>query len=782
MPDDNGKSESSKAADPKEWTLMFYFASDNPLAPSIVSQLKSIKDAGFHPDANVIARFDPHGSVTPTHVFEVNLVRKLKARGRSQVGPPRNSFVRNLVFDKLWEADKTARFRDGKQVVEARVRDRIAAVLAAGGGEGRGDDDATEVVYKPPPLPKPLTEEHGPEESLEHFLKFCRDEYPARRYMLFILGHGIAVGNDLFLFDENAFRVRQTPDVMPAAGAGGAARGGDNDGEKDGEKKGEEHRSSQALLLSALGGVLNRFSDEIKKKDSELVLVGFHSCSMSSLEVAYEIRNSARYMMASQGPAFVGSWPYRHILMRIFNGLNSELTVNDFEDPSGLVGELKRGEGPRSELFRDLLSAETVGGLSAHADGQAPPETLLQNLAQDLNRLLENEQMHEDARFGRGELAGARARIEGARGKRRRLSRADLRRLNRRLLAEAYPGVVSPHTKLDTRKILSKIFSYCLYNSLDYQLAGYSFDLALCDLGEVEKLMPPLRALTETLIAGLESDHGSLAQELILLAHWDAQSYWQENYTDLYDFCLRLYLRCREARPASVGSEAAPRLREIKRACYRMMKALSNDAVAGEAGPGREADPDLEGLGRDAGQGDAIVRSEFAGPAYQYSHGFSLFFPWAEPVASEMWDKHYEKYLLNEDMGADSWQKFLQTYFDATMRNTRAEEETEMGQDERTPSVEQDLLEVIATLIFDESGQLAKGGPKDSTGGPGKGGGNDPTGDDCGCPPIKNYPSATLWRRRRKDEKGGDALNGESLEKEKVPLSRGIVNEFKLTD
>ena len=32
----------------KEWTLMFYFASDNPLAPSIVSQLKALKNAGFH--------------------------------------------------------------------------------------------------------------------------------------------------------------------------------------------------------------------------------------------------------------------------------------------------------------------------------------------------------------------------------------------------------------------------------------------------------------------------------------------------------------------------------------------------------------------------------------------------------------------------------------------------------------------------------------------------------------------------------------------------------------
>jgi len=65
---------------------MFYFASDNPLAPSIVSQLKAIKDAGFHPDANVIAQFDPHVVNTPSHTFEVNLVNKIRAAGASKVG------------------------------------------------------------------------------------------------------------------------------------------------------------------------------------------------------------------------------------------------------------------------------------------------------------------------------------------------------------------------------------------------------------------------------------------------------------------------------------------------------------------------------------------------------------------------------------------------------------------------------------------------------------------------------------------------------------------------
>src|SRR6185295_18630713 len=87
----------------KEWTLMFYFASNNPLASTIVSQLKAIKDAGYHPDANVIAHFDPHDANTPTHVFDINHVSKFWNPNQSEVGfPTDNPFVRDLVLDRLW--------------------------------------------------------------------------------------------------------------------------------------------------------------------------------------------------------------------------------------------------------------------------------------------------------------------------------------------------------------------------------------------------------------------------------------------------------------------------------------------------------------------------------------------------------------------------------------------------------------------------------------------------------------------------------------------------------
>src|SRR5690242_1931092 len=106
MTSTNGNRPNARPAK-KEWTIMVYFASDNPLAPGIVSQLKALKNAGFHPQASVIAQFDPHARNTPVHIFDVNLANKLRARGKSQVGFTANDpYVRSLTLDKLWGNEK----------------------------------------------------------------------------------------------------------------------------------------------------------------------------------------------------------------------------------------------------------------------------------------------------------------------------------------------------------------------------------------------------------------------------------------------------------------------------------------------------------------------------------------------------------------------------------------------------------------------------------------------------------------------------------------------------
>lgn len=251
----------------KKWTLMFYLASDNPLAPGVISQLKAIKAAGWHKQANVIVQFDPYTEDTPTHIFDVNIVEKLKSSETSDIGfSDKDSFVPNLIEDKLW--------RDEKDRGDTPIRDRLMATIP-----GYAPDKPPNGVTT---MPNGHTKEPGPQKSLRSFLEFCADSYPAEHYILFLLGHGVVVGNDVFLFDE--------------------------------------HGDEQTLTLGGLRSVLHAFNKKLNKKGT-LEMVSFHSCSVSSVEVAYEIKDVTRYMLASQATTYIGSWPYRQILIRIFNSM-----------------------------------------------------------------------------------------------------------------------------------------------------------------------------------------------------------------------------------------------------------------------------------------------------------------------------------------------------------------------------------------------------------------------------------------------------------------------------
>lgn len=557
----------------KEWTLMFYFASDNPLAPGIVSQLKSIKQAGFHPEANVVAHFDPETVGTPTHIFDVNLINKRKNPGLANIGFCNDPFVRNMLEDKLWRNQKD---RHG-QLVRNQMRESLKAFYAKYDPPIPPDGRSTRRVAR-----NGRRQEAGPKQSLASFLKFCGKNYRAKHYMLFILGHGLVVGNDVFLFDE--------------------------------------HADESSLSLRDLGLELRKFTRQVNKQGGQFELVSFHSCSVSSLEVAYELRNTAKYMLASQGPAFVGSWPYRQILLSIFSNL-----------------------------------------------------------------------------------------VQQAKDKK----------------------------KIDVKEMVNQIFDFCLYNSMDFMLAGYSFDLCLCNLSKVEDIKKPLRKLSNLLAESLQPELDTLFKDYMLLAHLKAQSYWQESYTDLYDFCFCLSLQCLEGLARIEKGPTYTRLAAISTACNDVMDVLQKET--GETG-------DM-----------LVVRSESAGPASQYSHGLSVFFPWSEPSSDNpIWSKEpdagqYEHYKFEQT----KWRTFLQNYFDNTMRKTHKDESPLDGRERRMEAESTDdlLLEDIVNLIFNEEGQLSMGdtlsGPKTSP--------PDPTGDDCTCASVKNFPRDTrvshVKRRRAPNEK-----------------------------
>jgi hypothetical protein len=292
------------------------------------------------------------------------------------------------------------------------------------------------------------------------------------------------------------------------------------------------------------------------------------------------------------------------------------------------------------------------------------------------------------------------------------------------------------------KRLFTDIFSYCLYNSYDFNVAGYNFDVSLCDLNKVSETQVPLSDLSQHLIAGLtypQEEERKRIQERILLAHLDAQSYWLENYTDLRDFCLCLKRRFNDAAPGSLPEEFKTK---ILSACDAMIEVLrrEDDHSDGQRG----VSPRVDRL---------IVRSQFAGALSQYSHGLSVFFPWSQPA--KFWPE-YKKYRFSVKHVGTRWSEFLDTYFKETQRKQRAEEDSEViseGVTDRTleavdkparrAKMKDIFLAKFATNVLQSSGHLAGA----------KGSATDSQGDSLDFLSIKNYPSLpdpSLGRKRKR--------------------------------
>ena len=232
------------------------YRGDAVLSASMISQLKELTDAGFQKDTNVLLYFDPNCNGKGARIYDVNHDRKQNSTKRTIIGDGRNPFVRNIAKD-----------------CNIQSLQQIPAGL-----------------------------------SLRYFLTYSRSYYPANNYMLFLMGHGVIVGNDQFLPD-------------------------DDDG--------------SSITLAELGGILKEFGGKVRAtKGDDFHLVAFHSCGMSSVELAFELQDSARYMMGTQGSAFPGSWPYRQLLKKIFNAMGEfrgKQAVNKSPSPNPLVKEILRG-------------------------------------------------------------------------------------------------------------------------------------------------------------------------------------------------------------------------------------------------------------------------------------------------------------------------------------------------------------------------------------------------------------------------------------------------------
>jgi len=516
-----------------EWTLMFFFASDDPLSALTVSQLKAIKDAGYEKHTNVLVYFDSNERGVPLRLFHVNSKRKLGKR-KTSIGDGKDPFVRNMIDDEIDKETITSKRPASKAMAKA-LKARPDAMDAR--------------------------------KALETFVGYCRENFPARHYQLFLIGHGMIVGNDTFLGDSNPV---------------------------------------SAITLKELQEILYNFKEQTKDHGT-FELLAMHSCCMSALEVAYQLKGTAKYMMSSEGLSIVGCWPYRHLLKKTFSD---------------------------THRFRTRKSAKK------------------QNRAKGINLLLED------------------------------------------------------------------LYYLSLFNATDFALCGYSLDLTLCSLDpkKLSDFAGIFGKFTERLKRTLEADEaqshldkpnsGPTETDLIVAAHLKSQSYWEEDYTDIYDFCRCLSESC------DLSDESQ---RSLSDACESVIKAL-------------EVDKQVDKFER------LIVHSDNFGWRYQYSHGLSIYFPWSQPAGdSSRGLRNYSQYDLNIDLEDNSWLSFLRDYWRVTLRAPEHE----------TPHCFKLLSGQGGTAFIGSLGDKPGASYGDKPGG-GYGGGA------CFCPSIKNFPVTHDPSRRAK--------------------------------
>lgn len=531
----------------KDWTLLFYFGSDNELSPLIVSQIKELKAAPGKPNVDVLVYFDPQERGAPTKVYDVNRHSK---NGRSRHSD-RNPFVHNMLDDEIDDQD---------------LAPKMKAVMK----------DA----------------DHQPAaKTLRAFIEEAVENHSAKNYILILCGHGQAVGSDTFL-----------PDAHPRSAVGLA-------------------EMKDMLVEGFPKGTLR--------------LVAMHSCSMSSIEVAYELRGAANYLLATQGISYIGCWPFRQMILEVQNN------------------------------------------------------------------------------------AGA-------------------------------------HTPAEISELIKNLYFFSLFNGTDYMTAGYSADVALCNLDPAG--MTRLKEAFEPLISSLAKSFddktiGPTVRDLVLLAHLRAQSFYEENYTDLYDFCFCLRQLCSER--ATTDEEP---FKSICQAC---------DKVIGILNPQQSS---LDSV---------VVAADNFGWRYQYAHGLSIYFPWSEPLdierttdtvrpsrtggtravnrragdipLEERSERILEIYGSYEFSKAFGWLDFLRAYWTVTQRKSRYEEDDKLRESRADLSYDLAIADssfrnLIGNKEFNQFvnsefnfvGALQKGSPELSKGSP-------EIGAACSCPSIKNYPTG-VWR------------------------------------
>lgn len=209
----------------------------------------------------------------------------------------------------------------------------------------------------------------GDPDALRRFVAWAVAAAPAERYALVLWNHGGGWA------PAELDRLAAGPPAAPERGRAGVARllFRGSVGRILGLPTPRERAicaddgSGHSLDTVELGRVL---ADVHARLGRPLDLLGMDACLMSNLEVAYEVRDHARVIVASEDTEPGGGWPY-DVVARAFAEAPQATTAALAARIVAAYGPAHAAAGPRARLTQSALDSARLGELSAPLDALA---------------------------------------------------------------------------------------------------------------------------------------------------------------------------------------------------------------------------------------------------------------------------------------------------------------------------------------------------------------------------------------------------------------------------
>jgi len=617
------------------WTLMVYLAGDNNLTEEMTWALQELKDTADQ------LRADGLGD-------RINVVAHFDPRGSrgrrydfappgpiNQPPPPRN-------LDGHLDRYEAMIYTDA--MVEARTEKAS------------------------PALRVPADQRPGPAQQLSAFLREQVKRLPvAREYVLVLSGHGSGAVGD-FLIDLDPETSLSIPELARILADG------------------REYYAEQY-----------RHYEDDGKTPKRIAILGMDSCLMSNAEVCYEVRDQAKFLVASEGWVANNGWPYHRVLEAMVNrarprtdvgavarqvannyssfyrdyeisGLSTDIAVCDLEafrrtGKQGLVAGLQALAAdciPRLESLFAEDALKVLGGQAAAPgrvrQAQRAVETLAREIASDLLPGKQRKYLKDELGWRRRvTLYPAAVRKQELYVSQLEAFRQLLDLLERRYdLDDRTLGPRLHACNLELQNELANPTTYA--RALAVARVRREFDpgvqeaLRLIEDGEKQgrpeakrargrlQKLHQIRWLLDLheLTARLKppSPRDQSLRNALVAARWQAQSFKAGVYVDLFDLCECL-------------GDRLPKNDPVLPLCRKVLRSIT-------------------------GANGAVVLSHYSGPAFQHAHGLSVYFP-TEAVD---YAPEYENLALAERTG---WGRFLRAYLRLT-RRARRDESTHWNQ------------------------------------------------------------------------------------------------------